>query len=825
MLLSTPLMEGTVPSTVRLITRAFTTENTFLLPTSMDRRFETTELGSMEALRESHLTNGQFVVVGSLSDPAEVPGAGATVALRAGPVAPGTIGTLVDTAAFGLQGDRGIAAGRPVCRVRILATEPQAPGVPATVTCVALPDHSLDLAHAPTLAATATAFGQITREYRGICSALADLGSEPPVDPDLFEQIDPMTAAPQIDTLLALLPLTAADQCAVLEQVELLPRLAAVVEVLTRVRLRLETSATIRQRTQKSLEERQRTVILEETKRSVDEELKALQPDSGIGGDYRAKIAAAKMPDVAREKALEEVARLETLPPVSPEVSWIRNHLDWMVALPWDTEAPALPALVDLREQLDRDHYGMDKVKEAIIDFQATRIHAPDSVRNPILCFVGPPGTGKTSIARSIATGLGRAYHRIALGGVRDESEVRGHRSTYIGAMPGRIIQALKAVKTSYPVVVLDEVDKLEKGGFSGDPASALLEVLDPEQNREFTDHYIGVPFDLSRVMFVCTANDLSRIPEALRDRMHIVQVTGYTEPEKIRIAEGHLIPKLLTEHRLDPDRFQPSADTLSAIIRGYTHEAGVRELERQLKRLIAKVIRAEQEGVTGVTVDRDFVRKHLGPPSDRREPVATEPQLGSATGLFYSERGGGTLPVQVSLVPTVGQKPEVESTGMLGETMRESVRVARTYLLANAKALNITPETLGQSIHVHFPAGATPKDGPSAGLAITAALRSAFEGRRIRQDIGITGEIDARGKALPIGGLAQKLYGAKQAGCLMVVIPKDNEADLEEVPAAIKEGLDIRPVTHFDEVWRLLIAPVALGSADATDAVLPQAA
>nr|3M6A_A Chain A, ATP-dependent protease La 1 [Bacillus subtilis subsp. subtilis str. 168]3M6A_B Chain B, ATP-dependent protease La 1 [Bacillus subtilis subsp. subtilis str. 168]3M6A_C Chain C, ATP-dependent protease La 1 [Bacillus subtilis subsp. subtilis str. 168]3M6A_D Chain D, ATP-dependent protease La 1 [Bacillus subtilis subsp. subtilis str. 168]3M6A_E Chain E, ATP-dependent protease La 1 [Bacillus subtilis subsp. subtilis str. 168]3M6A_F Chain F, ATP-dependent protease La 1 [Bacillus subtilis len=510
------------------------------------------------------------------------------------------------------------------------------------------------------------------------------------------------------------------------------------------------------------------------------------------------KIEEAGMPDHVKETALKELNRYEKIPSSSAESSVIRNYIDWLVALPWTDETDDKLDLKEAGRLLDEEHHGLEKVKERILEYLAVQ-KLTKSLKGPILCLAGPPGVGKTSLAKSIAKSLGRKFVRISLGGVRDESEIRGHRRTYVGAMPGRIIQGMKKAGKLNPVFLLDEIDKMSSD-FRGDPSSAMLEVLDPEQNSSFSDHYIEETFDLSKVLFIATANNLATIPGPLRDRMEIINIAGYTEIEKLEIVKDHLLPKQIKEHGLKKSNLQLRDQAILDIIRYYTREAGVRSLERQLAaicRKAAKAIVAEER--KRITVTEKNLQDFIGKRIFRYGQAETEDQVGVVTGLAYTTVGGDTLSIEVSLSPGKGK---LILTGKLGDVMRESAQAAFSYVRSKTEELGIEPDFHEKyDIHIHVPEGAVPKDGPAAGITMATALVSALTGRAVSREVGMTGEITLRGRVLPIGGLKEKALGAHRAGLTTIIAPKDNEKDIEDIPESVREGLTFILASHLDEV------------------------
>lgn len=591
---------------------------------------------------------------------------------------------------------------------------------------------------------------------------------------------------------------------ALLEAPSLKDQFMALLELLESERQILELEKNIEEKVRSRIQRSQRTYYLQEQMRAIQEELGEEGLYDPELAELKRKIEQAGMPKEVEAKALEELDKLRKTSPMSPEATVSRNYLDWLLAVPWSTRTEDRLDLEEARRILDEDHYGLEKPKQRILEHLAV-LKLVGRMKGPILCLVGPPGVGKTSLGRSIARAMGRKFVRVSLGGVRDEAEIRGHRRTYIGSMPGKIIQGMRRAGTVNPVFLLDEVDKMS-ADFRGDPSAALLEVLDPEQNRAFNDHYLDVDYDLSQVLFITTANVRDDIPEPLRDRMEIIELPGYLEHEKLEIARGFLIPKQLREHGLSPEMVRFTQGAIRSLIRQYTREAGVRNLEREIAAICRKVARevAEKERKRPVVVTERAVRRYLGVPKYVETTAETDYLLGAATGLAWTPYGGELLTVEVSVVP--GNR-EVILTGQLGEVMRESARAALTYARAHAASFGIDPRLFEQSeIHIHVPEGAIPKDGPSAGVTMAVALISALSGRKVRPDVAMTGEITLRGNVLAVGGLNEKLLAAQRAGIRIVIIPEKNRQDLLELPAALRKGLDIRLAKRIEDVLQLAL-------------------
>ncbi len=584
----------------------------------------------------------------------------------------------------------------------------------------------------------------------------------------------------------------------ILEALEPFARLERTVAFLRKELEILELGSKIQSRVKEQMTKTQREYFLREQLKAIQQELGHLDEVQAEIDEYKERIAEAKMPEDVEEKAQKELARLEKMPPAAAETSVIRTYLDWLIGLPWATESEEKLDLVAAQEILDDDHYGLEKVKERVLEYLAVH-KLTDQMRGPILCFVGPPGVGKTSIGKSIARSLGREFIRMSLGGVRDEAEIRGHRRTYVGALPGRIIQSISQAGTKNPVFMMDEIDKVGMD-FRGDPTSALLEVLDPEQNYAFQDHYLEAPFDLSNVMFITTANLLDPIPPALRDRMEVIHFPGYTEDEKVHIATQYLIPKQIREHGLTPGKLEFSDGALREMVRRYTREAGVRNLERTVAMVCRQVARKVVEGKkTKTRVTDRTLHKYLGPPKFSFGLAEERDEVGAATGLVWTEVGGDVITIEAT---KMSGKGGLTLTGHLGDVMRESAQAAVSYIRTRAGELEI-PEDFPEhfDMHIHVPAAAIPKDGPSAGITMAVALASVLTGCPVRRDIAMTGEITLRGRVLPIGGLKEKLLAAHRAGITTVLIPKENVRDLDLMPSHVRDELKVVPVSSMDEV------------------------
>ncbi|EOO62721.1 lon protease [Bacillus cereus VD196] len=600
------------------------------------------------------------------------------------------------------------------------------------------------------------------------------------------------------DLIASHLPIKTKQKQEILEIVSVKERLQTLISIIQDEQELLSLEKKIGQKVKRSMERTQKEYFLREQMKAIQTELGDKEGKGGEVEELREKIEQSGMPEETMKAALKELDRYEKLPASSAESGVIRNYIDWLLALPWTEATEDIIDLAHSEEILNNDHYGLEKVKERVLEYLAVQ-KLTNSLKGPILCLVGPPGVGKTSLARSIATSLNRNFVRVSLGGVRDESEIRGHRRTYVGAMPGRIIQGMKKAKTVNPVFLLDEIDKMSND-FRGDPSAALLEVLDPEQNHNFSDHYIEEPYDLSKVMFVATANTLSSIPGPLLDRMEIISIAGYTELEKVHIAREHLLPKQLKEHGLRKGNLQVRDEALLEIIRYYTREAGVRTLERQIAKVCRKVakiiVTAERKRIV-VTEKKivDLLGKHIF----RYGQAEKTDQVGMATGLAYTAAGGDTLAIEVSVVPGKGK---LILTGKLGDVMKESAQAAFSYIRSRAEELQIDPNFHEKNdIHIHVPEGAVPKDGPSAGITMATALISALTGIPVSKEVGMTGEITLRGRVLPIGGLKEKTLSAHRAGLTKIILPAENEKDLDDIPESVKENLTFVLASHLDEV------------------------
>ena len=626
-----------------------------------------------------------------------------------------------------------------------------------------------------------------------------------PIPPELLMNVlsieDPGKLS---DTIISHLPVKAEIKQDMLETVDVVERLDRLNVLLQKELEVLNIQRNIRTRVEKEMGDMQREYILREQLKAIQQELGDRDGRTGEMEDYKTRITESAMPEMVEEKALKELDRLEKMPFASPEVSVIRTYLDWLISLPWNKTSEESLDVDEAASVLDKDHFGLSKVKERVIEFLAVRKLA-EEIKGPILCFVGPPGVGKTSIGKSIAKALGRKFYRLSLGGVRDEAEIRGHRRTYVGAMPGRIIQGIKQVGVRNPVFMLDEIDKIGVD-FRGDPSSALLEALDPEQNDSFSDHYLEVPVDLSDVMFITTANVLDTIPPALRDRMEIIRFSGYIEDEKSQIAKQFLVRKQIKENGLTSDLISIHESAIRKIVREHTREAGVRGLEREIAGICRKIAKEVAKGKSDKTIVREKdVKSYLGAPKYHYGRVGEKDEVAIATGLVYTEFGGDIVSVEAALMRS--EKGTLALTGQLGDVMKESGQAALTFVRSRAEMLGVKEEFYSNSdIHVHVPAGAVPKDGPSAGVTIASAIASAITNRPLRKDIAMTGEITLRGRVLPVGGIKEKVLAAHRAGIRIIILPKENERDLEDIPENVRKEMTFNLVKHADEVLEIAL-------------------
>ena len=626
----------------------------------------------------------------------------------------------------------------------------------------------------------------------------------PQMPADIIETVMQENAPGRLaDFVASNIMLDAADKQTILATINPIRRLEQMNLLLTEETRLLAIEEEINEKVQDQIDDNQREYYLREQMKIISQELGGGQDEAA---EFREKIEALQAGDEIKEKLRKECDRFEKYAAQSPEAAVSRNYLEACLSLPWGVYSKETKDIKRSRKILEEDHYGLEKIKTRILESIAVQILAPQ-VQGQILCLVGPPGVGKTSIAKSVARATGRKYVRISLGGVRDEAEIRGHRKTYIGSMPGRIIEALQQAGTSNPLILLDEVDKLSSD-YKGDPTSALLEVLDPAQNFSFRDHYIELPFDLSRVLFLTTANVMANIPEPLRDRMEIIELGSYTAEEKFHIAREHLIPKQLKQHGLNGRKLRITDEAIHAVIEGYTREAGVRRLEQQIAALCRKASMRFADGFTGrITVRPADLEALLGAQKFKREPITGENEIGVVNGLAWTSVGGDMLEVEAAVLDGTGK---LELTGSLGEVMQESAKAAVSFLRAVAAEQGIDPTFYkNKDIHIHVPEGATPKDGPSAGVTIATALCSALSGRRVRKDVAMTGEITLRGRVLPIGGLKEKSMAAYKAGIRTVVIPAENAPDLDEVDPKVKQAVAFVPVKTVGEVWAQALEPL----------------
>jgi len=640
----------------------------------------------------------------------------------------------------------------------------------------------------------------LRRALRDGFRAWSEILGKPPLELDaVVDSLD--TPSRMADYVAGNMPLGATEQQTLLEELDVEKRLERAREHLDKQRAIAELSVSISENVQAAMDRNQREYFLKEQLRAVKEELGEYDPTLGEIEALRKKVLAAGMPDAVESEALSELDRMERMHREAAEYTVSRTWVDWLLDMPWNLAAVEDTDIDAVESTLDEDHTGLAEVKERILEYLSVRQLNPER-KGPILCFIGPPGVGKTSLGRSIARSLGRPFQRIALGGVKDESEIRGHRRTYIGSMPGRIVQALKRAGTSNPVIVLDEIDKVGND-FRGDPASALLEALDPEQNHEFMDHYLDVPFDLSQVMFICTANVAQTIPPALEDRMEMIELPGYIEEEKLEIAKSHLIPKIRKTHGLTSRQAGFSDEAVMEIIRGYTSEAGVRGMEQNLSKIARKIARrvvSKRKGPGKITPKKllDF----LGPRKFFQDIAERTDLPGIAVGLAWTPVGGEILFVEATRIS--GGERKFKITGQLGDVMKESAETALSWVRANAVELGLDPTVFKTSdLHIHVPQGGIPKDGPSAGVTIISALVSLLTGRRLHHQIAMTGEITLRGKVLPVGGIKEKVLAARRAGIKRVLMPRQNEKDLLDIPAALRDSVQITLLDSVDDLWK----------------------
>src|SRR5271169_2170144 len=672
------------------------------------------------------------------------------------------------------------------------------------------------LAHAKRLAEPASTDKEIDALHAHLVSQFSKFVSLVPYLPDELQVMAmKVTEASRLaDMVASYLKIPIEEAQDLLATLDVRGRLEKLIAILSREIEMLELGHKIQSQVQTELNKNQREYYLRQQLKAIQKELGDGDSRSGELEEIEKKIEAAKMPEEARKAADKELERLKMIPPESAEHTVVRTYLDWLVTLPWAVSTEDNLDIKHARTVLDEDHYDLNKIKERILEFLAVRKLKNDT-KGPILCFVGPPGTGKTSLGRSIARAMGRKFVRLSLGGIRDEAEIRGHRRTYIGSLPGRIVQGLRNAGSNNPLFILDEVDKLG-ADFRGDPASALLEVLDPEQNNTFVDHYLDVPLDLSKVLFLTTANVLDPIPPALRDRMEVLELPGYTEEEKLQIAERHLVPKQISENGLGNIKIEFTKEALSEIIRSFTREAGLRNLEREIGRVCRKIARSITEGETAPErVTADMLHRFLGSQKFFSEAAERTQEPGVATGLAWTPNGGDILFIESTRMN--GQKG-VTITGSLGDVMKESAQAALSYVRSRAAQLGIAPDFFEKSdLHIHVPAGAIPKDGPSAGVTIAASLASLLSGHPVRSDVAMTGEITLRGKVLPVGGIKEKVLAARRAGIKTIILPRRNERDLEDIQPEVRKELEMIFVDTVDEVIRHALrdgdAPVQPGA------------
>lgn len=634
-----------------------------------------------------------------------------------------------------------------------------------------------------------------------------EMGGNPLFDPNGLTNLSFIAQSDDpnqiVSSICQVLDFKTIDKQQILEMVSALDRLRRVSDLLAKENRILEVQQKISTHTQERVSRMTKEAILREQMKSIEEELGQADENQEIR-DLELKIRKAGMPKEVRAKANKELTRLAKMSSYNPEAGYIRNYLEWLTDLPWKAPGKQKVDMKKAEAVLDEDHYGLKKVKERILEYLAV-YKLSGKIRGPILCFAGPPGVGKTSIGKSIAKALNRKFVKVSLGGIRDEAEIRGHRRTYVGSMPGRIVQSIKTAGATNPVFMLDEIDKVG-ADYRGDPSAALLEALDPEQNNAFSDHYLEVPYDLSNVMFITTANVLDTIPPALRDRLEIIRYPGYTQDEKFHIAEKFLLPKIVESHGLKKEQIKIDEMAIRHIIESYTREAGVRNLERELSSVVRKIARqiAEGEKKKVFKVTKEDIEKFLGPIKFLPQLAEIEDTIGATTGLSWSEVGGDILFIEVTPMPGKGQ---IQLTGQLGDVMKESAQAAMSYVRANWRSLGLPEKFFHKfDVHIHVPEGAIPKDGPSAGVAMTTAIVSAFTRVPVRKDTAMTGEVTLRGRVLEIGGLKEKVLAAHRAGVKHIIVPENNMKDLEDIPEYVLKELEFHPVKHMDEVLKIAL-------------------
>ena len=670
-------------------------------------------------------------------------------------------------------------------RLRLLGFESVDPAITARIQTI--PDES----------PTGLEVQALVRTVQGQIETYVQSGA--PVPPEAAVAARNITEPGLLADMVAYSPdMTTEQRQELLETIDVLDRLKLVSGFLARQVEILELKGKIQSEVKSEMDKTQREYILREQLKAIQRELGEDDPQQAEIAELRDKVEASGMPDEVKTRALKEIDRMSRIPSASPEVGVIRTYVDWLVGLPWNVSTEDLLDIKQAKVILDEDHYGLDKVKERILEYLAVRTLA-DTIRSPILALIGPPGVGKTSLGKSVAKAMGRKFVRMSLGGIHDEAEIRGHRRTYIGALPGRIIQNVKTAGSNNPVFMLDEIDKIGMD-FRGDPSSALLEVLDPEQNNSFQDNYLEVPFDLSKVLFIATGNLQDPIPAPLRDRMEIIQLPGYTQLEKIGIGKRFLVPKQMENHGLKDKHVEITDEAMVALVQNYTHEAGVRNLEREIANVMRKVARTVAEGRKSKTVvNVKKLVEYLGPPRFEYGELEATDQTGAATGLVVTEVGGDVVAVEVTRMEG---KEDFILTGQLGEVMRESARAALSWIRANAATLGIPREVFEKNtLHIHVPAGAIPKDGPSAGVTMATAMVSALTGIPVRKDVAMTGEITLRGRVLPIGGLKSKILAAHLSGAKVVILPQKNEKDLRDIPEEIRKQIKLVLADSMDQV------------------------